>query len=254
MAQNFNPTTDGFAFVNYWTLDQATCDEIRDKLNQAVKTISNYLPLIPAFAPYRASIQNTLNTWVSKASTQGFGLCGGMAFAALDYFKAGRVLPSETGPTEKLSEPLRQYILNRMRDSFFFVQDGVMHNNLGRVLAWMAVEHLVPFGKHWLRSRSEAEFQKLQDLIAAHGAWPIALIGESKDPCMNHQVLAYKCASNDTQNFIYIYDMNHPGAGHMITLDFNGSILQGSSEFTGDTWTPLRCFFCEDYAPVIPPI
>jgi len=254
MSQYFDPQVDGFPFVNYWTLDPTTCDEIRGDLNKAVQTISAFLPLIPALAPIRANIQNTLNQWVNKASTQSFGLCGGMAFAALDYYKAGRPIPPEMGPTEQLSEPLRQYILGRMRDSFFFVRDGVVHNNLGRVLAWMAVEQLVPFGRRWVLDRSKDEFKKLQSLIAANGAWPLALIGESKDPCENHQVLAYQCDSNDQQRYIYIYDMNHPGAGRKITLNFSGGALEGMSEFTGDSWTPLRCFFCEDYVPVLPTV
>jgi len=257
MAQNFDPQVDGFSFVNYWTLDQATRDELRNKMTETVSSVLGFLPDLPPLAPLRSVIQKTTSDWVSKASTRAFGLCGGMAFAALDYYKAGRNVPNEPGPTtDNLSPALRSYILGRMKDSFMFVKDGVVHNNLGRVLAWMAVEWLVPLGEgqrmllHW----TVDEFRKLQGLITANGAWPLALIGEAQDPCENHQVLAYKFDSGAGANAIYVYDMNHPGAGHKISLDFSGSALKAVYDFTGDSWQPLRGFFCEDYAFVRPTV
>ena len=251
MATSFNPQVDGFPFINSWTFDSATDAEIHAKLNEAVGTIAGFLPFIPALAPIRASIQQTLNGWVDKASTKSYGLCGGMAFAALDYHIAERALPNEPGPTDQLSAALRGYILGRMKDSFFYA-DPTPHYNLGKVLAWMGMEHLVPTGRRWLLGQCKQEFVKLQKQIATYGAWPLALIGEAQDPCENHQVLAYQC--DPAANAIYIYDMNHPGAGRKLALDFSGAMLEAKYDFTGDSWQPLRAFFCEDYAPVTPTV
>lgn len=251
MAQNFDPQVDGFSFVNYWTLDQTTRNELRSKMNATVSAALGFLPNLPLLVPVRAVVQQTATNWVNKASTRGFGLCGGMAFAALDYYKANRDLPHEPGPTtDNISPALRSYLVGRMIDSLTY------HNNLGHVLAWMAVEQLVPLdqGKHLLLDWSHTEFQKLQGLVNANGAWPLALIGESQDPCENHQVLAFKCVSGAGANAIYIYDMNHPGNGRQITLNFSGSMLQATFDFDGDAWQPLRGFFCEDYAFVQPAV
>ncbi len=253
---SFDPRTDGFAFINYWTLDDVLTQDLRNKMNAAVDGVSTFLSAVPVLSLLRPFITRSVNEWVKKASTQAYGLCGGMAFAALDYYVAGRTLPDDKGPTSNLSPVLRDYIVKRMKDSFWYVQDGTLHNNLARVLAWMAVEQYAPFGRGpgQLLEWSQTEFEKLNDLIARNGAWPIALIGESKDPCENHQVLAYECESRGEQGVIHVYDMNHPGAGRRINLNFHGPALEGMGEFAGDTWQPLRAFFCEVYSPTVPPL
>lgn len=253
---SFDPRTDGFSFINYWTLDDVLTQDIRNKMNAAVDGVSTFLAAVPFLSILRPFILRTVNDWVKKASTQAYGLCGGMAFAALDYYVAGRNLPGDKGPTSSLSPVLRDYIVKRMKDSFWYVQDGTLHNNLARVLAWMAIRQYAPFGHGpgLLLNWSQAEFNKLNDLIARNGAWPIALIGESTDPCENHQVLAYECESRGEQGVIHIYDMNHPGAGRSINLNFLGPALEGMGEFAGDTWQPLRAFFCEEYSPAVPPL
>jgi hypothetical protein len=244
----FDPQTDSFAFPNYWTLDTATTEEIRSRLDAAVVAIFTFLAPVPAIAPLRDSVTSIVENWVSAASIHACGLCGGMAFAALDYHIACAKIPGESGPTDQLSPGLRTYILRRMKDS-------LACSNLARVLAWMVVEHHAPFGsgKRLLLRWTLAECVKLKGLIAQNGAWPIALISESKDPCQNHQVLAYRCEPTDERCAIYVYDVNYPCIARELGLNLHGPHLELAPDGRNDSWQPLRGLFCEEYSPVSPP-
>ncbi len=243
----FDPQTGSFAFANYWTLNEKTIGEICRQMDAAARLVFAFLAPVPGFAPLRDSVTGTVQNWVSAASVHAYGLCGGMAFAALDYYTAGLAAPDEPGPTNNLSPGLRAFIVSRMIDS-------LAGRNLARVLAWMVVEHRAPFGsgKRLLLRWTRGECSRLKELIAQNGAWPIALIGESKDPCHNHQVLAYRCELEPEKCLITVYDVNYPRAGRELTLDLRGPNLQVPND-RNDAWQPLRGLFCEDYSPASPP-
>ncbi len=246
--QSFNPQRDSFAFPNYWTLDTSTTEEIRGRLEAAVDSVFTFLAPVPAVAPLKDTVTRIVEGWVNTASVRAYGLCGGMAFAALDYYIAGEKIPSENGPTTQLSPWLRTYILKRMIDS-------LACRNLARVLAWMFIEHRAPLGsgKRLLLRWTRTECDKLRELIAQNGAWPIALIGESKDPCQNHQVLAYGCQSASQTCTIQIYDVNYPCAARELKLNVRGPVLELAPDGRNDAWQPLRGLFCEEYSRVVPP-
>jgi len=239
----FDPKTDGFPFVNSWTIDQATAEKVRGKLDAATEVISTFFPASALWAPVRPLLMRAASSFVANATAQTYGLCGGMAFAALDYKLAGKPIPNEPGPTDSLTPELRGYILGRMNDS-------LCPENLGRVLAWMAAYHALPLGagKRRLRDLSKDEFDKLKEHILYDSPWPIALIGESTDPCENHQVLA--CDFDDSA--IYIYDMNYPGARRKISLDFTDPALVPDEECPDNEHIIWRGFFCEEYSPKPP--
>lgn len=246
----FNPQTDGFAFANSWTLDKATSDTIHSQMSGAMDEVFTLLAPVSALRPLRSVVRQTVDEWVSNASTQVYGLCGGMAFAALDYYMARRELPKENGPTDQLTPELRGYIWKRMKDS-------LSPRNVARVLAWMVVEHYVPLGsgKRLLLRWSKAEWKDLNRRIVENGAWPIALIGETKDPGHNHQVLAYQRSEPaEEHGVVYVYDMNCPGAGRKISMKFDGPALEADEDCASVLRGPLRGFFCEGYSPVIPPV
>jgi hypothetical protein len=84
----FTLQNNGFAFVNWWTFDPTESDLIRNTL-----TIASNEALIlmnPTFAPILRFIRigPALADWIFHAVPQVYGLCGGMAFAALDYYQA----------------------------------------------------------------------------------------------------------------------------------------------------------------------
>ncbi len=248
LQQPFDPQIDTFAFPNYWTLDQAATEAIRKRLEAAVEAVFTFLAPLPAIAPIRGSVSHIVEDWVNAASIHAYGLCGGMAFAALDYRIAHRHIPAQSGPTDHLPPWLRAYILKRMIDS-------LACSNLARVLAWMVVEHHGPFdsGQRLLLRWTRGECAKLGGLIAQNGAWPVALIGESKDPCHNHQVLAYRCEPADKQCAIHVYDVNYPCSARELQLDLQGPSLELAPDGRSDSWQPLRGLFCEEYSPVAPP-
>jgi hypothetical protein len=96
-------------------------------------------------------------------------------------------------------------------------------------------------------------WRHLKRHIDAGEPWPIGLVGTTKDPFTNHQVLA--CGYDergDGRGTIYIYDMNCPGAEQTIELDFRGESLLADESCPGGRGS-LRGFFCEDYTPSQPP-
>ncbi len=245
--QSFDPQTGGFTFPNYWTLDQVTCEEVRRRLEAAIHGAFKFLPPVPGIASLRDKARSSLEQWVQDASIPAYGLCGGMTFAALDYYKAGLAIPDRSQESDQISPELQRYILKRMIDS-------LAGPNLARVLGWMVVEQYVPRGggKRLLMQWTATECDKLKTLIDQNGGWPIALIGESKDPCHNHQVLAYRCEPREGQGDIYVYDVNYPGPGRKFHLDLHGPALELGEDGHNDAWKPLRGLFCEDYAPAKP--
>ncbi len=247
--QSFDPQSGGFTFPNYWTLDPTTWDQVRGRFEAAIADVYTFLAPLPDIGAVRERAYSTVGQWVQNATVPAYGLCGGMAFAALDYYLAGLAIPDHSPESGEISPELRGYILKRMIDS-------LVGRNLARVLAWMFVEHRVPFGggERLLLRWTRAECDKLQGLIAQNGGWPIALIGESIDPCHNHQVLAYRCELDHDHCDVSVYDVNYPGAGRKLSLDLQGSSLELSDDGRQDAWKPLRGFFCEEYSPEMPDV
>src|SRR5206468_3132476 len=119
---------------------------------------------------------------------QPYGMCGGMAYAALDYYKAGQVLPRGTGPNDwptratPQGKILRDYIWQRLIDSLS------MGGAASSTLAWMIIQHRVPTtwpfngGPAWLLARSKEQWIVLKKHLDAGEPWPIVLIGTTEDP------------------------------------------------------------------------
>src|SRR5579875_3749042 len=91
----FRPETDAFAFDNSWPIDGWELNEIRRFLARehdgVVRALANsgVAHLIVREAHKRHLIDEVLtDEHITK-----YGLCGGMAFAALDYYTQGWVLP-----------------------------------------------------------------------------------------------------------------------------------------------------------------
>jgi hypothetical protein len=181
-----------------------------------------------------------------------------MAFAALDYYRIKSPLPRGNGyydqPTRATpaGTRLRTYLWKRLLDS--------LELNAAKVLVWMVVLHVLPAwwpfngGNAWLLRESKKEWNVLKEHIDAGEPWPIALIGTTKNPCNNHQVLAYGYEdADDETGCIYVYDMNCPGDERKINIDMRGNTLLAVEDCASTTRGPLQGFFCEDYKPVVPP-
>ena len=256
----FRPQIDGFAFANSWIFDQNETAQVRAAFAAAVNSA-----LVLLAGPFGAALAffnvgGTLTNWVASSGLIQYGLCGGMAFGALDYYKAGLVVPRGTGPndvpdsTVTEGETLRNYLWQRLLDSLF------IGGAASSTLAWMAVLHLIPrewpfLGGHpWLLAKSREHWNTLKAHIDSGEPWPIGLVGTTTVPFSNHQVLVYGYDDpGDNTGTMYVYDMNCPGNEQTIQVDFSGQMLEANESCPNPDRGPLRGFFCEAYSLVSPP-
>ncbi len=153
------------------------------------------------------------NDFVNKMATlPGFGgietrgRCGGMAYAALDWFFAGvPIPPTTTLPPD--GSPLADYIYRRLLDSF-------LTPSAIQFVSWtLHADQDTWFFKGVTRWTKEDQIPRLFGSIDAGQPVPLGLVG-ARDLAdvgnRNHQVVAYGYDFDEpSQNIrIYIYDNN----------------------------------------------
>lgn len=154
------------------------------------------------------------NNMLPQFDVRTDGLCGGMVYAALDYFNAGRPIPEQNyEPTE--GTPLRQFIYRRQVES--------LTSNLDK---WAELT-INPFGARnaefyrWgLDGRPGGRIDELRREIDAGRPVALGLKGCNEGCSGDHQVLAVgydmggyqgDFGANLTKFAILIYDPNFPG-------------------------------------------
>jgi hypothetical protein len=254
----FCPETDTFAFDNSWPVDGLELEEIRRYLAE------EHAGLVRAVA--RSRLAHLLVRYVRRhhgiddlmrdEHLTRYGLCGGMAFTALDYYTLGWVVPQGAGPddhpapNDDAGGRLRSYIWRRLLDS--------MQSRAARtMLLWSLAIHLIPrLGEPWVLARSKQEWAALKRRLDAGRPWPIGLVGRAGGSIANHQVLALGYDDpGDGSGTIVVYDSCCPRSAHTITLDFRGRSLSADETCacTG-TETRWKGFFCAVYTPARPPV
>src|SRR6476646_6340473 len=225
--QSFLPSRDGFAFTNSWP---------------------------PAPAISMATVFGDIDIGNAKD-----GLCGGMVFAALDYWYAG-MTPQAEQPAPKT--PLYSFIVQRIIDSWhvpvgvaqYFtwmnLPDGdVGFSAFGRKVV---VEHGVSgrtIKQQWPAIRKDLD----RGIPCALGLVTVASINPA-DLGMNHQVLAYAYDVADNEVTVHVYDPNS-GQNDGVTISFDTSQPTQATTFqhTIDIGHPVRGFFRTAYSPATPP-
>ena len=248
---DFRPDSDGFAFANRFELTDAERDAVLAAVAPAIDgALSALGPL--GLAARITGMRDKLGRIAVAALPQRYGLCGGIAFAALDYYRSGVAPPRGDGPDDQppVGSPLRRYLWQRLLQSWRL--NGVTF------LEWKARLHLLPqrwpfdAGPAALGRRSQEQWRILQRAIDAGRPTPIGLVGELPDLFHDHQVLAYGYErSGERTGTIYVYDSNCPGGERTITLDFGDDPLL-ATETCARQDNALRGFFCERYDPVTP--
>lgn len=250
---HFRPDTHGFAFVNSWSFNSSESHTMSSAMSGAIDDALNVL-LKPLAAIGGPLVSTKLQEWVGSAVPRSYGLCGGMAFAALDYYKTGEPIPrgknrqDRPEPDHPQGKVLRDYLWKRQIES--------MVENGPTLLAWMGMLHsLLPFGgAGWLLDRTKEEWATLKQHIDRDEPWPLCLVGTSISPFNNHQVLAYGYDDpGDGTGIIYLYDMNCPDRETKIYLDLRGAELVAQEECPCTNRGELRGFFCEVYREASPP-
>jgi hypothetical protein len=186
VATDFLPSNDGFKFPNTW-------------------------PNMPySLPPLGGSVLDV------KFGNARNGLCGGMVFAALDYFNAGWGIPAQTTPPPGEGDPLFLYLVDRLFATF-------TGNSVSLMYALM--EPAYPDGDEGVLSviglasgraavMAHEEFPIIRADLDAGKPSPIFLLTvKSLNPfdlgkC--HQVLAYAYECRGHEVTLWVYDPNQP--------------------------------------------
>jgi hypothetical protein len=227
MPTDFLPSRDGLAFTNTWPPEPAL------SLPSPFGTIG---------------IGNAAN-----------GLCGGMIFAALDYWNAGRPAPVSRPAG---GSPLYQFIVRRLIDSWH------LPVGVARYYEWMnlpdantrvqlrgrrvgTVRGLTQrtIARQWPRVRASLDHGRPAALgvVTMASAWP----GELG---RNHQVLAYAYQAEGTAVTVRLYDPN-AGPDDRVALSFDTAPSAGRAVIDHNISIagPVRGFFMTAYSPALPP-
>jgi hypothetical protein len=245
----FEPHSDGFAFTNRWTLDEAELQQLNDAFARYLTR--GWILGAVAFGFPRALLVPrgilALRNKLEHDMARGYGLCGGMCFVALDFKKADLSIPRGQSANDQPrgGTRLRKYIWKRQLESL--VSDGA------KFLAWLIILNHIPSawpfrgGAGWLLARSKEEWENLKASIGAGEPVPIGLVRDTQNIFDNHQVLAIDYGETDTAHgVIYLYDPNCPDEVSTIELEFGEQMLDGQESCGAPA--PLRGFFCEAYA------
>jgi len=153
-----------------------------------------------SFAPGTpvVEVQTPFGSW--KFGDAGGGLCGGMVFAAMDYYANGSAeLPKTPGPE------LIRYFCKRLLDSWNLPLGAAKYYDWQRRKKGLMGKTI---RGEWprIRARLDAGFPAPLGVINAQGyGW--------KQLCRNHQVLCYGYDLDEANRDVTlaIYDPNHPG-------------------------------------------
>ena len=173
-------------------------------------------------------------------------LCGGMVFAARDYFDARRPIPSDTQPPAAGS-PLYQFIVKRLMDSFN------LPLGIARYLELMEAEFPDVSLGLGLPGRASVmlhdEWPRIKGDIDAGRLAPLGLIrvksSDPRDLSKNHQVLTYGYDLEGSDLSLRLYDPNYPDRDD-VRLQLSIASAQVPVPLT---YTPTESVYCFFYTP-----
>jgi hypothetical protein len=190
------------------------------------------------------------------------GLCGGMAFAARDYFEAGMTPPADRDTPG--SGPLFEYLADRLLESLDLPRGPARYF---RYMSPATRDHETFLsslgiglrGRAWVMIKQE--WPKIKADLDSGTPAPLGLVTvKSADPRQlgqNHQVLAWGYELDAADLKIYVYDPNLPDNDdvfislstadpkHATAVGYSGTIFGGDHR----VW----CFFRSGYMPSVPP-
>ena len=159
------------------------------------------------------------------------GVCGGMVFAALDFFHYGLPVPVEPTPQ------LFRYFVRRLFASWDPPFGGL------RFYAWQVRTRLT-------RQTVAEEWPKVRAVLDAGHPAPLGLVQvRSPDPrqvVRNHQVLAYGYELRGDEVALRVYDPNWPGDDGL-TLTFVDDASEERPVVHGLEGPTVRGFFLSEY-------
>lgn len=167
-----------------------------------------------------------------------YGLCGGMCYAALDYYHAGLPVPSLYYPPV-WGSPLHRYLLRRQIDSWRYLWVPL------RTLCWMAASDRAA-----TRATVRRELPRvLRKLDRGEPAVIVLVRVRWGDPTLNHQVVVtgYQRDVVTGRVRLVLYDPNHHGVE--VTLSLNAGWESVALDAVQSTGEPVRGLFLLPYRP-----
>ena len=216
---DFDPARDGFSFGNSYTWTEGDLEVLSKKLRPlssvpvglaaalggraSGRTPGAVAALAVGAGLGRAGAGDGLVQAVARRWPT-FGLCGGMALAAIERW------PSRGVPTAELRPgPLRALLRKR--------QERTLRASLPRFAGW------------WLRARASrgpdgwagplrAELDRVHGSLAAGRPALVGLVGDAPDPFALHQVAVFGIERHTPlEATLQVYDPNAPGQTRTIT-------------------------------------
>jgi hypothetical protein len=181
MPESFLPSRDGFAFVNSWP-------------NQPAVTLST---------PFGA---------IGVGNAAG-GLCGGMVFAALDYWHAGLTTPPERPQAD---DSLYGFFVSRLVDSWHLPAGVVQYYQWMNLpdgdtsFTMLGRRVLIERGVSWRTIKVQwAQISKDLDRAVPVPLGVVTVASkDSRDLALNHQVLAVGYRMAGRRITVQVYDPN----------------------------------------------
>jgi len=167
-----------------------------------------------------------------------YGLCGGMCYAALDYYHAGLPVPALYYPPA-WGTALHRYLLRRQIDSWRWLWVPL------RTLWWM-----VRSDRSAARATIRGELPRLLRRLDRGEPAVIVLIRVRRsDPTLNHQVVVtgYEREPASGRVRLMLYDPNHHGLE--VTLSLNEASDSAELDAAQSTGEPVRGLFLLPYRP-----
>ncbi|NLS76149.1 MAG: hypothetical protein GXY76_02705 [Chloroflexi bacterium] len=165
-----------------------------------------------------------------------YGLCGGMCFAARDFFGAHRPVP-DTASVDEIGAELFNYLVTRQVKS---LRGGVVP----KLVKWMMRDDPA-----LARSMVGWEIPKLREKLSAGEPSVLVLVRAHRlaDIALNHQVLAtgYDLDPVTRDLSVYLYDPNHPNMAPALLM--NLAKPKEGIKLRQSTGEALRGFFVIDY-------
>jgi hypothetical protein len=213
---------------------------------------SNSFPKVPV---RQIGIPGVISIPIGDASN---GLCGGMVFAARDYFEAGREPATDrTAPAEG---PLFDYLVDRLFDSFDLPFGPVRYLELmnpslpDNETIWNRLR-LSPHGRAW--QMTNVEWPSVRAEIDGGHPSALGLIRvKSSNPLelkQQHQVLAFAYELLGSSVKLHIYDPNSPGRDDVAILVDLADPAHASPPSSFPPGPTLHAFFRVPYVPKPPP-
>ena len=149
-------------------------------------TVTNFDPATHGF-----HFSNNHMKWEAIPFASGTVLCGGMAYAALDFWTYKLPIPPDTTAPPP-GHPLNEYILNR--------QCTAHANTVPRfLLSWTPIISAAVIA-------NETEYGVLKSCLRGGSPIPLCMVG---GPFQGHHVVAFACTDGGPKS-ITIYDPNNP--------------------------------------------